>query len=182
MVGLVSENMARPDAEDGIDPKQVREQMQLPPELKEVYLRVVTAGMKLMFSKETQAQTLKVLDQEGTMSQKLGEGVALVLMTLFLESNKTIPPQVILPAGIELVVQAADFVKQAGLAKITNKDIGDGVQIMMANVFKAFNIDPDKVFANIRNADPNQIAQMISQQGAPAQGQVPAQAMPAQGM
>lgn len=178
MVGLVSENMARPDAEDGVDPQQVREQMQLPPELKEVYLRVVTAGMKLMFSKETQAQTLKVLDQEGTMSQKLGEGVALVLMTLFLESNKTIPPQVILPAGIELVVQAADFVKQAGLAKITNKDIGDGIQVMMANVFKAFNIDPDKVFANIRNADPNQIAQMVSQQApaqqpAPAQGQMP---------
>lgn len=178
MVGLVSENMARPDAEDGVDPKQVREQMQFPPELQDAFLRVVTAGMKLMFSKETQAETLKVLDQEGPMSQKLGEGVALVLMTLFLESNKTIPPQVIIPAGIDLVVQAADFVKQAGLAKITNKDIGDGIQVMMANVFKAFNIDPDKVFANIRNADPNQIAQMVSQQApaqqpAPAQGQMP---------
>ena len=123
MVGLLNENMARPDGEDDIDPKQVRAEMKLPPELQNAYDKVVVAGMKMMFSKETQGDMLKVLEQEGPMYQKLGEGVATLMLTMFMQSNQTMPPQVIIPAGIELLVQAADFIRKSGLGKVTNQDV-----------------------------------------------------------
>lgn len=182
MAGILNQNMARPDAEDDISPEQVRKDMKLPPELQNAYERVVVAGMKMMFSKETNKYFLQVLEGKGSMAEKLGNGVAELVLMLFMQSNKTMPPQVIVPAGTELVVQAADFIKKSGLAKVTNRDIGDGIQIMMSQVFRQFGIDPDKLFQKIGQFDPSQIPNILQQQQgqaqpAPAQGQMPAQGM-----
>lgn len=177
MVGILNQNMARPDAEDEISPEQVRKDMKMPPELQNAYERVVVAGMKLMFSKETHKYMLKQLESDAPMSEKLGNGIAELMIALFLQSNRTMPPQVIIPAGTELVVQAADFIKKSGLAKVTNRDIGDGIQIMMSQVFRQFGIDPDKLFQKIGQFDPSQLPSILQQgqqaQQAPAQGQMP---------
>ena len=173
MQGILNQNMARPDAEDEISPEQVRKDMKLPPELQNAYERVVVAGMKMMFSKETNKYMLKQLEGPGSMAEKLGNGIAELMLALFMQSNKTMPPQVIVPAGTELLVQAADFIRKGGIAKVTNRDIGDGIQIMMAKVFRAFGIDPDKLFQKIGQFDPSQLPQMAQQQQAAAQGQMP---------
>lgn len=169
MQGILNQNMARPDAQDEITPEQVRKDMKLPPELQNAYERVVVAGMKMMFSKETSKYMLQQLESPGSMAEKLGNGVAELMIALFMQSNKTMPPQVIIPAGTELVVQAADFIKKSGLAEVTNRDIGDGVQIMMSQVFRQFGIDPDQLFQKIGQFDPSQIEQMAQQmpQGQP---------------
>jgi hypothetical protein len=163
MQGILNQNMARPDAQDEITPEQVRKDMKLPPELQNAYERVVVAGMKMMFSKETSKYMLQQLEAPGPMAEKLGNGVAELMIALFMQSNKTMPPQVIIPAGTELVVQAADFIKKSGLAEVTNRDIGDGVQIMMSQVFRQFGIDPDQLFQKIGQFDPSQIEQMAQQ-------------------
>ena len=188
MDGLLNQNMARPDAKSEISPEQVRKDMKLPPELQQAYERVVVAGMKMMFSKETNKYMLKQLEGEGSMAEKLGGGIAELMIALFLESNKTMPPQVIIPAGTELLVQAADFINKSGLAEVTNRDVGDGIQMMMSLIFRQFGIDPDKLMQKIDQFDPSQIQQMAmeqqpEQQVAPAQAQqAPMQAAPAQGM
>lgn len=169
MNGILNQNMARPDDSDEISPEQVRKDMKLPPELQNAYERVVVAGMKMMFSKETNKYMLKQLEGPGSMAEKLGNGIAELMLALFMQSNKTMPPQVIVPAGTELVVQAADFIKKSGLAKITNRDIGDGIQIMMAKVFEAFGIDPNKLFQKIGQFDPSQLPQMAQQMQAQQQ-------------
>lgn len=187
MDGLLNQNMARPDAKSEISPEQVRKDMKMPPELQEAYERVVVAGMKMMFSKETNKYMLKQIEGPGSMAEKLGNGIAELMIALFLESNKTMPPQVIIPAGTELLVQAADFINKSELAEVTNKDVGDGIQLMMSLVFRQFGIDPDKLFQKIGQFDPSQTEQIIQQQQgqmaqqAPAQG-MPPQAAPAQGM
>lgn len=169
MQGILNQNMARPDAEDEISPEQVRKDMKLPPELQNAYERVVVAGMKMMFSKETNKYMLKQLEGPGSMAEKLGNGIAELMLALFMQSNKTMPPQVIVPAGTELLVQAADFIRKGGIAKVTNRDIGDGIQIMMAKVFQAFGIDPNKLFQKIGQFDPSQLPQMAQQQQVAAQ-------------
>ena len=88
------------------------------------------------------------------------------MLMLFTQSNKTMPPQVLIPAGTELVVQAADFVKQSGLMDVTNQDIGDGIQVMISIVLKAFGADPQKLFQKIGQFDASQIPQMTQQQQA----------------
>lgn len=173
MQGILNQNMARPEDQDEISPEQVRKDIKLPPELQNAYERVVVAGMKMMFSKETNKYFLKVLEGEGSMAEKLGNGVAELVLMLFLQSNKTMPPQVIIPAGTELVVQAADFIKKSELAPVTNRDIGDGIQIMMAQVFRQFGIDPNKLFQKIGQFDPSQVPNVVAQQQ-----QAPAAPMP----
>ena len=173
MQGILNQNMARPEDQDEISPEQVRKDIKLPPELQNAYERVVVAGMKMMFSKETNKYFLKVLEGEGSMAEKLGNGVAELVLMLFLQSNKTMPPQVIIPAGTELVVQAADFIKKSELAPVTNRDIGDGIQIMMAQVFRQFGIDPNKLFQKIGQFDPSQVPNVVAQQQ-----QAPATPMP----
>ena len=181
MVGIVNENMARPDAKSEISPEQVRKDMKMPPELQEAYERVVIAGMKMMFSKETNKYMLKQLEGEGTMVEKLGGGIAELMIALFMESNKTMPPQVIIPAGTELLVQAADFINKSDLAEVTNKDVGDGIQLMMSLIFRQFGIDPDKLFQKIGQFDPSQAEQVIKQQQASQQaGSMQAQPQPGQ--
>lgn len=176
MQGIVNQNMARPDDQDEISPEQVRKDMKLPPELQNAYERVVVAGMKLMFSKDTNKYLLQQLDAPGSMAEKLGNGIAELVLMLFMQSNKTMPPQVIIPAGTELVVQAADFIKKSNLAEVTNRDIGDGIQIMMSQVFRQFGIDPDKLFQKIGQFDPSQVPELMQQQ----QGQqMPQQVAPA---
>ena len=173
MVGIVNQNMARPDEKSSVTPEQVRKDMQLPPELQNAYERVVVAGMKMMFSKETNKYMLQQLEAPGSMAEKLGNGVAELMLLLFMQSNKTMPPQVIIPAGTELVVQAADFINQAGLAEVTNRDVGDGIQVMMAVVLKQFGVDPAKLMRNIDQFDPSQVPNILGQQQ-----QAPAAPMP----
>ena len=168
MVGIVNQNMARPDDKSSVTPDQVRKDMKLPPELQQAYERVVVAGMKMMFSKETNKYMLQQLEAPGSMAEKLGSGVAELMLMLFMQSNKTMPPQVIIPAGSELVVQAADFINQAGLAEVTNRDVGDGIQVMMAIILKQFGIDPAKLMRNIDQFDPSQVPNILGQQQAPA--------------
>lgn len=187
MAGILNQNMARPDAKSEISPEQVRKDMKLPPELQQAYERVVVAGMKMMFSKETNKYMLKQLESEGSMAEKLGTGIAELMIALFLQSNKTMPPQVIIPAGTELLVQAADFINKSGLAEVTNRDVGDGIQVMMSLIFRQFGIDPDKLMQRIDQFDPSQIQQMAEQQQQPGQQVAPVQAQgmqpqaPAQG-
>ncbi len=171
-MGLINESMARPEAGDEITPQSVRQEMKIPPDLQAAYERVVTAGMKVMFSKETNKFVLQAIDGEGSNAEKLGGGVADLMIMLFAQSNKTMPPQIILPAGTELVVQAADFVKKAGLMEVTNRDIGDGIQVMMAKVIEAFGADPKKMFQKIGQFDPSQVQEIVGnqQQAQPQQG------------
>ena len=163
-MGLINEKMARPQDQDDISPESVRSEMRIPPELQDAYERVVVAGMKVMFSKETNKYVLSAIEGQGSNAEKLGGGVAELLIMLFAQSNKTMPPQIIIPAGTELVVQAADFVKKAGLMQVTNQDIGDGIQVMISLVMKAFGADPQKLFQKIGQFDASQVPQILNQQ------------------
>ena len=70
-MGLINENMARPEAQGEISVESVRSEMNIPPELQNAYERVVVAGMKVMFSKETNKYVLKALESEGSTRKSL---------------------------------------------------------------------------------------------------------------
>lgn len=143
MAGIIQNNMARPDGEE-LTPEAVQQNIKMPPELQEAYERVVIAGMKVMFSKDTHRIMLKEMQKEGPIADRLGKGVAGLMLLLFKESNQTMPPQVIIPAGIELMMQAVDFMRKTGMDKITNKDIGGAMQVLMNTIFEKFGVDPNR--------------------------------------
>jgi hypothetical protein len=161
--GLIQDSMAQPGNNSEINANVIKQNIQMPPELQEAYERVVIAGMKVMFSKESHDFMLRQLQQGGTLGEKLGKGVAGLLLVLFKQSNETIPPQVIIPAGVELVAQAADFLKEAGMEKPTNDDIGQGIEIMINTILQKFGVSPDQM---------QQMLNQYSNQNIPAPNQM----------
>ena len=142
--GLIQDEMGRPEGDD-LTKESVEENIKMPPELQEAYERVVIAGMKVMFSKESHKVMLKELQREGPMDQRLGKGIAGLMLLLVKESNNTIPPEVIIPAGMKLMMEAVDFMRETGLGQPTNAEIGGGMQIMISTILEKFGIAPDKM-------------------------------------
>ena len=124
----------------------IRSGIKLPSELEEMYQRVVIAGMKVMFSDESHHLLEKELQGPGTTEEKLGRGLAGLMLLLFKQSNKTLPPQVIIPAGIELMMNAVEYFQKTDKVKISDQDIGQAIQIMLGVLMHAFGAQPNEVF------------------------------------
>lgn len=126
-------------------------QMHLTPQQTPQLQRIVLAGKKVLFSKESHQLMLKELDGPGTISQKIGQGVAGLMGLLWQESKQSLPPNLLIPAGMILVVTVADFLRQAG-QQITDQDIGGAIEAMTTAILHASGVDPDKLAAMGENA------------------------------
>jgi hypothetical protein len=163
--GLIQENMAQPESEN-LSPEGVRQGMDIPPDLQEGFDRVVLAGMKVMFDEKTHGMVLEQLEGPGPMAQKLGQGMAGLMLMLFKESNQTMPPQLLIPCGIELLMQAVDFVKRGGLGKVTDKEVGEAMQIMIDVILEKFGQSPDKIASLVDQYDTSKVDAAAQQMGA----------------
>jgi hypothetical protein len=143
-MAIIQDKMGRPEGED-LDTQAIKDNIKMPPELQEAYERVVIAGMKVMFSKESHKLMLDELQKEGPMGQKLGTGIAGLMLLLVKESNGTLPPEVIVPAGINLLTRAADFIRKSKIEKITNGDIGEAMEVFISTILEKFGVDPAKM-------------------------------------
>ena len=164
--GMIQQNMGRPEG-DELTLENVKKNIKVPPELQEAYERVVIGGMKVMFSKESHQFMLKEMQGQGPVAQRLGQGIAGLMLLLFKESNETIPPEVIIPAGIELLMQAVDFVRETGMGEITNTDIGDAMEIMMRMILEKFGMKPEQFEQVFNQFDNTNVDAAAQQMGAP---------------
>jgi hypothetical protein len=141
MKGLIQSNQA-----DELTPESIKQNIQIPDEFREAYMKVVAAGMTVMFSKESnKASVDAIMRGEGPLPQRLGQSIAGLLGMMIKESNNTIPPQVIIPAGVELLIEAADFLRRAGLAPMSNQEVGQAMEVMVATVLEAAGLSPQKI-------------------------------------
>ena len=164
--GMIQDNMGRPQGND-ISAKAVTDSIKMPPELQEAYDRVVIAGMKVMFSDESHKMMLQFMDEEGPADEKLGKGIAGLMLILFKESNETIPPQVIIPAGVQLLIKAAEFAKQSGMGEISNKDVAGGIELMIAIIMEKFGVDPSQFKQMLDQFDETNVNAAQQQMGVP---------------
>tara|TARA_R110000796_G_scaffold32054_1_gene84318 strand:+ start:1658 stop:2206 length:549 start_codon:yes stop_codon:yes gene_type:complete len=153
--GAVPEQGAAPEQGTSISPQAIKENTKMPPKLQNAYDRVVLAGMKIMFSEKTNELVMKQMQGDGPVSERLGIAIAGLMATLFKESNQTMPPAVVIPAGVYLLAQAAEFLKKSQLENIDDKGVGDAMQIFVETTIKMFGGDSDKVYS-ILNGFSNQ--------------------------
>ena len=123
-------------------PKDLANEMadSVPKNLQEAFTRVVKAGMKVMFSEQTHDLMMQQLSQDGEMPQVLGEGMAGLMLTLYQKSNQTMPAEVIVPAGIYLLAQGADFLETIMGEEIPPEIMADSVEIMTGILMEKFGI------------------------------------------
>lgn len=173
--GIIQDNMGQPegDSADVMSPEVIKQNTKIPPELQNGYDRVVLAGMKMMFSKQSRSFITKQLtDGDGPIGEKLGKSIAGLMLMLFMESNKTLPPQLMIPAGLELLAQGADFLRKSGLAKVSNKDFGDAAEVMITTIMEKFGVTKDKLqtlFTQFDNQKANAAAPGAAPGAAPQQ-------------
>lgn len=134
--------------------EEIQSKLQLPPELQDAYDRVVAAGMKVLFSKDTHQFMLDQINAPGEASQKLGAGIAKVVVFLFNESNGTMPQEVIVPAAMLLLLKAADFINKSGKGEISDEEIGMAMEVLIDSLFEGFGEDRSELDAAMNQEMP----------------------------
>jgi len=148
---------AQPAGDGDITADMVRSKMAIPPQLRNAYDRVVAAGKKVLYSEQMAPEIQQMLQGPGNMGEKLGRGIAALMALLVSQANSTMPPQVIIPAAIELVADAGDMLKQAG-AKVTPQDTAEGMAVLVQTILEHAGVDP------------SQLPQLLAQQSQGAAG------------
>lgn len=109
------------------------------------YDRVLTAGMKMLYSPES-AQVVSdlITNEEVPMPNKLGEGVGNLVVMMDNQGNGTIPKEVLIPVGVALMFEAADYLYEVGV-EVTEEDLGKALELLINTVFTGYGIDPSKM-------------------------------------
>jgi len=132
-----------------MDSNPIRQQLRdnVPPPMREAYDKLVTAGMKFMFDEKTHHYVIEHLQGEGDAAQKLGEGVAALMVFLAQQSQGAFPSELVIPAGIELTLHAAEFGQESGLLELTPQTLGDAIQVMIFKLLGQNGMSEDQIMA-----------------------------------
>lgn len=113
--------------------------------LGDAYDRVLTAGMKMMYSADnSQLMQDIITNDEIPVANKLGEGIANLLVMMDNTGNGTIPKEIMVPVGVALMFEAADYLFEVGV-EVTENDLGAALELMIKGVFVGYGIDPAKI-------------------------------------
>ena len=121
------------------NPDTVRAGMKVPDNLRGAYDKIVKAGLKLMLDEKTMPATLRYLAGPDPVTEKLGKGTAGLMLYLFERSNRTMPPQLVIPAGIELLSHGADLLRKAG-QEVSIDDIAEAMADFIQLILQKFDV------------------------------------------
>lgn len=116
----------------------------VPPPLRDAFERIVLAGMKMLYAKDMQDEVEAELGKSGPIEQRIAVGV-MGLMGLILQQAKNPPPEVIIPAGIELVYEAADYATEAGIAEVSEEQKKDAAILFAVLMLKQAGASDDQI-------------------------------------
>lgn len=135
----------KPDA-GRLSAQAMIEQMHLDPQQREQLDRIVLAGMKVMFDQKSHKMLLEQMNGPGTIPDKLGKGIAGLLGLLMQESQNSLPPNLLIPAGIVLMARAAEFLNGSG-TPVPPETFAQAMTSMITLVLQTFGVDPQRVAA-----------------------------------
>ena len=115
------------------------------PEFRTAFLRVVTAGMKLMYDPQTRGMVTQQLKSQGSPAQVVGEGIAKLMLLLMSKSKGTMPPQAMIPAATVLLCEGLDFAEKAGMVRVDKAMIASAMQEMTSALMQGMKITPDRL-------------------------------------
>lgn len=115
--------------------------------LGDAYDRVLTAGMKMLYSPDNAQMMQEIItNEEIPLANKLGEGIANLLVMMDNTGNGSIPKEVLVPVGVALMFEAADYLYELDI-EVTEDDLGAALELLIKGVFVGYGIDPKQVDA-----------------------------------
>jgi hypothetical protein len=151
----------------------------VPANLQNAFQRIITAGMQVMYSPQTQKLMQRQMNQQGNPADVAGDGVAKLLGILYKQSKNTLPIKAGIPAAQILLCEALDFMEKAGKIKITNDLIAQATKSMLGAILQMFGVTPQKLQAMAQAKQTGQQPAQASAQPAPA---MPPAALPQGGI
>ena len=127
-----------------LTPEALLAKMHLTPQKAQQLDRIVLAGKKAMFSEQSHSMMLDQLKAPGPISQKIGTGVAGLVGLLWQESQQSLDPSLLVPAGVILCAVVAEFLRGAG-QEVSDQEVGSAIETMTHAVLSAGGVDPDKL-------------------------------------
>ncbi len=116
----------------------------VPQNLQNPLQRTLTAGFEIMYG--SKAGVLKSqLMKSNDFAHNAGEGAAKLIGILFIQSKKTMPVKIAVPAATIFMCEALGFLEQAGKIKVTPGLLADATKDMAANVLQLFGVSQDKM-------------------------------------
>lgn len=163
--GMEGEDPEQGDKSMEMTPDSVRKGMKLPKGMEAAYDKIIKAGLRVMFDPSTREDTAAFIEESGGDPAKLAEGVTAVVVSLFQESNQTMPPNLLIPAGIELLVHASEVANNSGM-QFGKEQIAEAMSQVVQQILTKFGATPEQMQKMMSGMDSGQSAQ-------PQQGQAP---------
>lgn len=122
----------------------------LPANLQGVYDKAVLSGMRIMFDKASFQMTMDELKQPGPLATRIANGVIKLVYLLWTQSNKTLPPQIIVPVTLTLALKAFEFMQMVQDPEATKEVLGDATHQAVQGVMDRFGVDEAKLPALVK--------------------------------
>lgn len=103
--------------------------------------RVLSEGNKLLFGKDTHYQLMDSLQGSADISGDLGNGAFNMMGMLLKSSGNSIPGDVILPAGVILLVRASEFLNESKTVQVTDDDFEEAAHLFTVKTMNAYDKD-----------------------------------------
>lgn len=137
---MATMNQQQSSEKVSIDPIVAKLSSDVPQQLKGIYDKAVLSGMRIMFDKGSHAMLEDQLAKEGPMATKIAEGIGALMYMLWEQSNKTIPPQLMIPVAVTLCLRAFEFLQDSNDPEATKKVLGDATSETIDRITRAFNV------------------------------------------
>lgn len=110
----------------------------IPANMAPIFEKVVLSGMRIMFDKGSHEMMLAELDGPGPLAEKLANGIIKLVYMLWQQSNKTIPPQLMVPATLVLTLRAFQFLQESKDPEATKQVLGQAIELAINGVIERF--------------------------------------------
>lgn len=128
------------------------------PKFKGAFDRIISAGLKVMYSPETHDMMVSQLGEQNPPEINVGEGVAKLMGILWHEGKGTLPMQAFIPASLILLCEGMDFAEKAGKIQVTPDTLAAATKELMSSLMQILGITPEKIQAAKAQAQPAQQA------------------------
>ncbi len=117
------------------------------PENKQMLDKAVLAGQKIMFDPQTHANMELVKNPESrkTPVQTLSKGVAGLMWLMYMQSHKSMPPEVVVMAGTILMCKAIDFAERGLGIQFNNDMIAEAMKLLTEQLFTKMGVSPEQL-------------------------------------
>ena len=114
---------------------------------KSAYLRTVIAGQKIMFDEKTHANMELVKNPNARKDPvtTISSGIAGLMWAMYMQSQKKMPIEVLVLAGVTLMTKAFDFAERGLKIPLDNAMIAATTKKLAENLFTKLGISPEQL-------------------------------------